>query len=204
VADKLTSLTAKYEQVQRAVNNVVEARFENLQEVLTSLARTTGLLLRSSDGTGVPEHHRCSEPFASRRIWSRYSDSLMRLRPCCPGAYGRRSNATSPPTRFYLETTGFLSDRSGITEPLFFKLPFLIRGDASADGNHCGVAGSRRRLSQPAEASSLEGADGGLAARAGTLNKYVDLLHCHAPWALRAAFSAASCAANGGWTYGSP
>src|SRR3954452_25061010 len=114
--------------------------------------------------------------FCFSRFCNRYSESLVRPRPCSPGGYGRISIGHFGDSHLLPLRNSFIFSRRQRLQstPVYLAISDSppLRRAASVVGNWCHV-GDRADL----QADRLKRPDRGLAAGAGTLHEHVDLAH---------------------------
>src|SRR5215467_44043 len=118
--------------------------------------------------------------FCFSRVWSRYSLSLGRLRPCSPGGYGRISIGHFGESHLApLRKSFVFSRRQSLQSGPVYRAICQFLSDPAPLRRAAAIMGDRRNVLNRAhlQAGRLQRPDGGLPAGAGTLHEHVDLPH---------------------------
>src|SRR5215469_7099887 len=118
--------------------------------------------------------------FCFSRIWSRYSFSLGRLRPCSPGGYGRISMGHLGESHLApLRNSFIFSRRHSLQSGPEYRAICQFLSDPAPLGRAAAVVGDRGDVLDGADlqASCLQRTDRGFPARTRALHEHVDLAH---------------------------
>src|SRR5450755_1586896 len=119
--------------------------------------------------------------FCFSRTWSRYSLSLGRLRPCSPGGYGRISMGHFGESHLapFRNSLVFSRRQRLQSAPVYRAMFVAYSSDPAPLRRAAAIVRNRGDVLNRADlqAGRLQGPDGSLPARAGTLHEDVDFAH---------------------------
>src|SRR5499427_1909395 len=124
--------------------------------------------------------------FCFSRVWSRYSLSLGRLRPCSPGGYGRISIGHLGESHLApLRKSFIFSRRHSLQSGPVYRAMYQFLSDPAPLRRTAAVVGDRSDILDGAhlQAGRLQRPDRGFPAGAGAFDEYIDLAHAvlHGP-----------------------